>query len=464
MRLFPGVKAEMGRWHYYVVKMTMEDLASTVRFAADGFEGSALGEQLQRSLNEGRARKQIVRYLEKQPDRFFNSIVIAAIGGEPRWMAISMADDPRFELLAADPVLNDSFGVLMFTGQEKYYALDGQHRLKAIKALVDTSDDEHINAPEGFSQEEISVVLVVPGDAETPEEFRKRFRRLFGNLNRYAKPMDNATSIIMDEDDAFAIVTRRLFVDHPFFKTVGPDRESKVVFTEAGTSMKPNMSHLFMLEILYECNISLLSSASRKNIGYDGEGETKIDDFKRFRPEDELLDSFYLELSNIWDAIFEVLPVLKSDPTKMRNHHVADFDELDELADERDVLWFWPIGQRELARLVRYLIDENDADVTDPASLRRALSPLRKVPSDLNSPPWRDFILVNPSGEPGKWRMRNENRKEVMNISMALIIASLNKDAQSLEGIEANYKQYLLPGKTEDEANEAWQAALASFD
>lgn len=462
MRLFPGVKAQMGRWNYYVVKMTMEDLAATVKFAADGFEGSALGEQLQRTLNEGRARKQIVRYLEKQPDRFFNSIVIAAIGGDPRWMAISMADDPRFELLAADPVLNDSFGVLAFSGQERYYALDGQHRLKAIKALVDTADDEHINAPEGFSQEEISVVLVVPGDAETEEDFRQRFRRLFGNLNRYAKPMDDATSIIMDEDDAFAITTRRLFVDHPFFKTVGPDRESNVVFTDAGKSMKPNMSHLFMLEILYDFNISLLSSAARRNEGFGNEGETKVDDFKRFRPEDDVLDAFYSELSNIWDAILAVLPILKSDPTKMRNHHIADFAE-DEVADERDVLWFWPIGQKELAILVRLLIDESGADVDDPASLRKALAPLKRVPCDLDQAPWRDFILVNVSGEPGKWRMRNEDRKAVMNIAMSLIIAVLTKDESSLQNIEENYKQYLLPGKTEEEANEAWLAALESF-
>ena len=44
-----------------------------------------------------------------------------------------------------------------------------------------------------------------------------RTRRLFSTLNRYAKPVSKSDIIALDEDDAAAIVTRRLFDSHPLF-------------------------------------------------------------------------------------------------------------------------------------------------------------------------------------------------------------------------------------------------------
>ena len=108
--------------------------------------------------------------------------------------------------------------MLSFDGTQDYYALDGQHRLAAIKALIDPISDVAVDAPEGFKDEELSVIVVVPSEAETRDQFMKRYRRLFGNLNRYAKPTDEVTNIIMDEDDVFAIITRRLITEHEFLR------------------------------------------------------------------------------------------------------------------------------------------------------------------------------------------------------------------------------------------------------
>ncbi len=49
-------------------------------------------------------------------------------------------EDDRFELFANDARMNNTFGVLGFDGTQKYYALDGQHRLAAIKSLIDPDD------------------------------------------------------------------------------------------------------------------------------------------------------------------------------------------------------------------------------------------------------------------------------------------------------------------------------------
>lgn len=95
-----------------------------------------------------------------------------------------MEGDERFALIKNDQVLSDIFGVLSFDGTQNYYAIDGQHRLSTIKALVDPNSDLAHDAPEGFKNEEISVIVVVPEELESDQEFQTRYERLFDNLNR----------------------------------------------------------------------------------------------------------------------------------------------------------------------------------------------------------------------------------------------------------------------------------------
>ena len=130
-----------------------------------------------------------------------------------------MEDDERFSLFRDDARLNQTFGVLAFDGTHHYYALDGQHRLAAIKRLIDPKAEKPVLAPRNFGTEEVSVIVVVPKTDETNDSFMLRYRRLFGNLNRHAKTTDQVTNIIMDEDDVFAILTRRIITDHAFFQS-----------------------------------------------------------------------------------------------------------------------------------------------------------------------------------------------------------------------------------------------------
>src|SRR5208283_4321078 len=163
-----------------------------------------------------------------------------------------------------------------FSGGQKYYALDGQHRLKAIKTLLDRHSGDSTVAPPGFADEEISVLLIVHQEGEDTNEFRQKYRRLFSSLNRYAKATDADTNIIMDEDDAFAILTRRLITDYEFFSAPGRQRESFRVLTK-GKNLKENGSHFTSLQTLYQVNKVLLSSAERENEGW-GNGTDKVRD------------------------------------------------------------------------------------------------------------------------------------------------------------------------------------------
>src|SRR5947209_6632716 len=98
MNLYPGIRAQMGSWQYYSVKMTARELSESVKFGAEVYEDRTLDEAIQRALNETRVKKDIVTYLKRQPDRFFSSIVIAALGGDPKFYPVEITDDERFSI------------------------------------------------------------------------------------------------------------------------------------------------------------------------------------------------------------------------------------------------------------------------------------------------------------------------------------------------------------------------------
>ena len=74
MNLYPALRASMGDWVYYIVKMKMRELAQEVMFASEVHTDATLDEAIQRALNESRAKTSIVDFLRRRDDRFFASI------------------------------------------------------------------------------------------------------------------------------------------------------------------------------------------------------------------------------------------------------------------------------------------------------------------------------------------------------------------------------------------------------
>ena len=463
MNIYPAIQGRMGRWQYYVVKMSMRELADNVKFAKDIYDDRTLDQAIQRILTESRVKKDIATYLIRQPDRFFSSVVVAALRGDPKWYPVTMEEDERFTLFRDDRRLNNTFGVLSFDGTQDYYALDGQHRLAAIMALVDPNSDLSPDAPRGFKDEEISVIVVVPKEAESEEEFLKRYRRLFGNLNRYAKPTDQVTNIIMDEDDAFAIVTRRLITEHEFFRYSGRQKDSARIKTRKGKNLKSSDSFFTSLETLYAMNISLLSSSERKNRGWNAEGERNYKEFLKFRPDEEYLDSLFEELKLYWDGLLEELPVLKEEPSKMRNHSSPSGKN-----GTQDNVLFWPICQELLADVARGLLNQRQIQPASPTreSIRKALKGLEGLSWDFHKPPWRNLLLVPHSPGSSSWRIRSEDRKYVVLMAKEIInwqLGLLEYATDEIDDLRDRWSAMLLPALESDEIDELWdqiQSAL----
>lgn len=458
MRIYPAIRSMMGDWNYYIVRMKMSEIAQEVRFAHDIHKDRTLGEAIQRDLVDSRVRGPIVSFLARRPDRFFSSIVVAAVGGEPKWHRVVMDTTVVPEIFSDSATLRDSFGVLSFGDEPKYYALDGQHRVAAIKRLL--SPDSELDKPKGFDTDMMSVIVVLREEHDVPEgEWLRRYRRLFSSLNRYAKPTGKDTNIIMDEDDTFAILTRRLISDHEFFQAPGREAESFRVLTK-GRNVKTNTSHFTTLQILYEMNKALLTTLHRQNVGWFGDGSTKLDLF--IRPDEDWLDARYDELASYWDALLVALPVLREEPSKMRRHVWAETKG----GEYRDLFLFWPIGQLVFARIVRNLLDEHFPEESH-ASVERmaeALQVLAQLPWDLHQAPWR-YLVVVPSAPPAEdsWRMRNEDRKQAMDIAYRVLRWMTGLDAldeESAKGLFDDWRALLHPQPEEERIEEMWKVVV----
>ena len=484
--MYPAIEAGIGRWTYYIVKMKVSDLAKEVNLSSDVHQERTLDEAIQRKIMDSRAREDLVAYLHDREDRFLNSIVVAALGGSPTFTSLQLADTPENTVFRAMQ-LDQSFGVLTFAGGEKYYALDGQHRLAAIKAILHPSDHrkdrfarEYITDDfrQLFGEEEISVIMVVqdPGDDESArDEVLKDYRRLFSSLNRYARATDHNTNIIMDEDDGIAILTRRLIAEHEFFKwTVDKPSEYSIVKTEKGKNLRTSDPYFTQIEVLYDINTAFLTSSSRSTKGWKLNDRETIahKDFKKIwrinRPDEDVLDDYYGELASVWDGLLETLPELRQPPPKMRVHNPSE-DQED--PNNQDHVLFWPIGQEMLAGIVRALLDDystkNGKAILDKDEVLQAVTPLKRVNWSLHSEPWRHLLLVQTADKAGNisWTMRNEGRNLAVDIAKDVLffivgLSSLNDEDQ--EALKNRWAQgfALIPGNEVD-ATEMWEVVVA---
>ena len=378
----------------------------------------------------------------------------------PEFYPVSISEDPQFEVFADEESIEQSFGVLRFSGAQEYYALDGQHRLKAIKTLFSPEDEpEGVDPPDGFENEEVSVLLVLRPETTDEDEWLQSYRRLFSSLNRYAKPTDRDTNIIMDEDDVFAILTRRLISTHPFFKSTGRHLESIRIQTK-GRALREGTSFITSLQQLYLLNEKLLTTQIRLNTGWgSGPEPERIETLKmflRFRPLEEYIDELYEELKMYWDAIIVTVSDLRMViPSEGRNHQ-ADGSS----GETPDNALFWPIGQEVMVRVARALLDRQQSP--EALSLEKAidaLKPLETVEWGLHRVPWRGLLLVYAS-DSSKWTMRSEDRKIAIDTTV-LLIRWITGISQLTEQEEKQTKEQwyarLGPLPETDNTEELWE-------
>ncbi len=406
--LIPALKAHVGDWNYYVCIMKYAEVARQIQFAHELQGSRDLHTLLQRGLSARTG--EIVDYLKKSKHRFLGALIVAAYGGDPHYMPVKM-EDPDGMLQDLD----DQFGVLTFDGTQSYFALDGQHRLRAIKDALKTADEE-LRAE--LNNEDIAVIMVSHMDTE---DGRARTRRLFTNINRNAKTTSKAENIALDEDDPFAIITRRMLSSHKLFSTDG----RVIVFTNineegemtlaSGQVPKSHKSAVTTIGVLYEM-VKEMHCFIRD-----------IDDFRvDRRPSAESLDEAYDKVTHSLDQIMTACGDISEVANKSDNLRDIRAPKEDE---GRGHAMLRPIVQRAVCRAVRIGIEQNRA------THKTILARLSKLNWTLGEAPWTAVALC----EAGKVHMQT-GRDNVELLDQLLVAHLYPSSKEEIRRALSSYK------------------------
>jgi DNA sulfur modification protein DndB len=359
----PAIRAQIGMWVYYISTLTFTQVNERVKKVDDELHKSkTLRDRLQRSITDN--YKRIASYITNQDERFFNSLVLAVYDGDPQWDAVRLEYDDGSEF--------HDLGILTFTGNEKIFPVDGQHRTEGIRAATKTNPD--------LQSEKIPVIFI---GHRKDSEGMQRARRMFSTLNRYAKPVSLGDVIALDEDDIVAIACRELLEDCPFF---AGDR----ILVSKNKAISVRDNQFTTIITLYECNMELLRLYLSDKTVYDPESgkeivskNKKIETYLRFRPCDkdifefaEMCSDFWIDMSEFFVDLKEYKNQESPDSSKFRNRQGGS-------------LFFRPTALLALVKTFVFLKSKWDC------SFNEAFQAVNKFPLILDSDMWK-YILWNP--------------------------------------------------------------------
>jgi DNA sulfur modification protein DndB len=282
IRLVPAVRGIFGTWVYYSALLSLKDVADHIKVAEEIHPNKKLSEMIQRELKKKRATE-IAEYLCTQKERFLNSLVVAVYGGEPKWFAVSdiTPQTPEFDPSTLDEDTLASIGFLSLSGDETFFALDGQHRLAGIRKALQKDRE--------LGLDEINVLFVAHQETE---QGRQRTRRLFTTLNKRARPVSKGSIIALDEDDTMAIISRCLVEQNPWFTG------NRIVYQATNNMPPKNRSAFTSIGALYDL-LSLLFC------GVYGASRQKL---KYYRPSDEDLKGWYEKADQFFHTLYNHFP------------------------------------------------------------------------------------------------------------------------------------------------------------
>ncbi len=287
------IRARMGNTPYYLAKMPVGQLIDNVGIAKElpEWPDMSADEKMQREFDIRRVVEEMVPYVVEDPDRFFGSLIIDIYSGYEDIVFESVAEAIP-GLPAAYRMPMRDMGFLTLPGKERLIALDGQHRLLALRIGIKgfmgvpagvkmTPAINKLEPHPELANEEISVILVEHTDT-------KKIRKIFNKINKYAKQTSRGDNIITSDDDIFAVISRRLISEG---EPLAPINGIELVNWKSNT-LSLRSKQLTTLSALYTIADTLLKD--------------KKFSAKALPREDEI-ESAYREVSDFWGILLKNL-------------------------------------------------------------------------------------------------------------------------------------------------------------
>jgi DNA sulfur modification protein DndB len=375
--IFPALRAKIGDCWYYVTTMTFSEVAHFIKPVDAIHEREELKTWIQRELLPER-KEQIASHLLKQEQRFFNAIVAGIYGGEPEWFPVEVGESVTLSDIKLGERQATAFGFLHLSGKEDIFAIDGQHHVEGIR--------EALLRSEALKDEELTVIFVAH---KSTDEGRERTRRLFTTLNKYAKPVSPAELIALNDDDTFAIVTRRLIESYR-----GLQSEFVPLVPTANIPMG-NQTSITTVIALYEL-VKTITVPS-------GSRERKL--LEKGPPNWARVDEIYRTATSFWDALKAHIPAIRKVCASSPHENLAGKYR----TEEGGHLLFRPAGLQGFARAARVMVDRGKM-------LQTSVAKLACVPLQLNTKPWLG-VLWNPSAK----TMIVKNKKLAPNLFLYMV-------------------------------------------
>ena len=275
----------------------------------------------------------------------------------------------------------------------RYFALDGQHRLMAIKGLKDLLDNGRLSARkkdgtaitgkdmtrdeiEGYFEErgldpdklqgamdEVMGVEIIPAvqNQETFRESVSRLRNVFVDVNENAKRLEKGELTLLDENDAFRIVARTVMTKHLLFKDgsggLNVDTKSNQI-----SETSPNYTVLNALVLITQAYLgerpefngwkdTVLNLKGRRGVG-------------PLRPTDGEIENGLVQLSMYFDALEKLTShqnmILYFSSGAKEGKSPAELRG----SGDRNIL-LRPIAQVALARAIARLQKDKGSDLDD---------------------------------------------------------------------------------------------------
>ncbi|MGH7801270.1 MAG: DNA sulfur modification protein DndB [Thermodesulfobacteriota bacterium] len=408
----PTLKGKMGDWFYYVTLLPLKEVAKRVSMVEEIdeiYRSRELRKLIQREVSN--RTKDIVEYLKTQDQRFFNSLILGIHGGKPSWQEISIEIKNKDVEIKEEDIryLNRTFGILTLYGDEKIFAIDGQHRAKAIR--------DAIKSKEEFKNEEVTAIFVAH---KTNEEGVIRTRRLFTTLNRYAKPVTLSEIIALDEDDICAILTRELIDYHPLFQN------DNISLSKGSSIPNADKSSFTNIVSLYKC-INILLPIHLARLGVIK--ETQWNDFKKRRPNDKVVEDSKKFIFKLWDHFIESFPALSK--------YLSLKNSLNKAAKFRNTegghILFRPVGLILFFEVISGLL-KLDWEIDD------IFNRISKIEIDLNKKPWVEVLWESKAK---RMITRKENKKAALWLCYYILNIDLSKVKTSEDKLKGEYASLL---------------------
>ena len=231
MKTIWAQRAKLGSTVYYIAKMPVEELVNSVGLAIELPEWKDMtpDEKLQREPDINRVVNEICPYFIEDQDRFFGSLIVDIYLGFENMKFDPISKYVKDDITFAYDVSMQDAGFLSLSGKERLIALDGQHRLLAMKLCLKgnsaisavmlgnkkmTSQMLALEAHPELADEEVSVIFVEHRD-------NMKIRKIFNKVNKYARQTGRGQNIITADDDVYATIARKLFSDGGVLEKVG---------------------------------------------------------------------------------------------------------------------------------------------------------------------------------------------------------------------------------------------------